>query len=61
MNSCDCIQPTSGKVTEIILPLNVVDSIWDIDAKKLQNLKKDLKDLNYKITRICEANKFVVI
>jgi len=55
IKNCDCIKPTNRKVTDIILPLNEVTSIWDIVVKILQTLKKGLKELNNKINKLYDA------
>lgn len=61
INTCDCIKPTTGKVTDIILPLKEVKSIRDHDTDILKILHRNLKELTTKITRLTQTNPFVSI
>lgn len=59
INKCELIKPAKGNVTDIILPLSKVSSIWDLEGDQIKALKKDLTDLNTKLQRLVKENEFV--
>ncbi len=46
IDSCDLINTTEYKVTDIIIPLDNVDSIWSLESGQLNEMIGRLDELN---------------